>query len=119
MKSDVEIYSNTWDGEESIWDTEKLWKRAKRLKVRSIPIGDIIDQLDEPVWGEPTVNEVLDHMRRIHNADLKYPIILSEEGYVMNGYHRLAKAKINRKRKVKVVRFRKNPKADEVHKVKG
>ncbi len=31
-------------------------------------------------------------MKRVLNTDLNYPIILNEEGFIMDGWHRVTKA---------------------------
>ena len=54
--------------------------------------------LHENFWFDPrkevTVNDVLHHMDRIKNADLKYPIVVlkHDEPDILDGIHRLAKA---------------------------
>lgn len=54
------------------------------------------------------------HARRIMEADLEYPVILSPDGLVMDGMHRLAKAWILGKTEILAVRFPAWPPADEV-----
>ena len=43
---------------------------------------------------------------------MDYPVILSEEGWVLDGWHRIAKAILQNQRYVKAVRFKKNPEFD-------
>jgi len=43
---------------------------------------------------------------------LSYPIILDDEGYVMDGRHRIFKALLKNKPSIKAVRFTKTPKCD-------
>ena len=42
--------------------------------------------------GRLTVRQVVEHMKKIMDADLSRPIILSAEGKLLDGFHRLAKA---------------------------
>jgi hypothetical protein len=54
-----------------------------------------IREIDEVCWfdGRPaTVRAVVDHSRQIENADPQVPIILSSDGHVLDGMHRVAKA---------------------------
>lgn len=45
------------------------------------------------VW-EPiqSAHQLARHMKRVLNTDLNYPIILNEEGFIMDGWHRVTKA---------------------------
>lgn len=61
-------------------------------------------------WGNiESFDEYLDHLSRIQKADLQYPIILSPAGYIVNGFHRIAKALYEGKDTVKAVRLEKFP----------
>lgn len=42
-----------------------------------------------PDWGHPWVEP---EVPRIHAADLSYPILFHPDGWLMDGYHRVAKA---------------------------
>jgi hypothetical protein len=59
-----------------------------------VPIHTI-DEIDEDCWfdGRPaTVRAVVDHARRIWDADLVVPVILASDGQVLDGMHGIAKA---------------------------
>jgi hypothetical protein len=66
-----------------VWFVERLWYLARELPVRQIPIDQIIE-FDQNCWfgptSLPTCRVVADHARRIVEADLHYPIILSAGG---------------------------------------
>jgi len=49
------------------------------------------------------------HMRAVSNADLNYPIILDEDGEILDGRHRIMKALFLGKETIKAVRFEENP----------
>lgn len=49
------------------------------------------------------------HMKAVNEADLSYPIIIDEDGELMDGRHRLMKAMLEGAETIKVVRFEKNP----------
>ncbi|WP_372368664.1 chromosome partitioning protein ParB [Candidatus Uabimicrobium sp. HlEnr_7] len=114
------IYATVVAGEKHIWNVERLWSLAKEL---SSTLTDIesIQTLDENCWfferKQPTVREVASHVKRIYEADLSYPIILSVDGVVMDGVHRLAKAFIFGKKKINVVQFEVMPSPDIIQKI--
>lgn len=56
-----------------------------------------------------TISGILTHIKATLDADLQYPIILDEEGFIMNGRHRLMKAIINNIQTIKIVRFYPTP----------
>ena len=60
-------------------------------------------------YEELTLRELADHMQAVLDADLSYPIILDEDGEIMDGRHRLMKAILNRESTIKAVRFDVNP----------
>lgn len=61
-----------------------------------------------------TLREMVMHMQAVNDADLKFPIILDEDGELMDGRHRIMKALITGKKTIKAVRFDKNPAPCEV-----
>ena len=56
----------------------------------------------------------LGHIRAVLDADLNCPIILDDEGDIMDGRHRVAKAILEGKATIKYVRFDKTPPWDYV-----
>jgi hypothetical protein len=52
------------------------------------------------------------HMRRALDVDTNYPVILSQEGFIMDGWHRVLRALIDGKATIKAVRFQKTPPHD-------
>jgi hypothetical protein len=55
-------------------------------------------------------------MKRIMKADLNYPIILDEDGEIIDGRHRVIKALYLGHKTIKAVRFDTNPEPDEIEK---
>lgn len=65
--------------------------------------------------GSPlTCREVADHARLIAEADLGYPILLSSDGRVMDGMHRVARALTEGRRVIAARRFPHDPEPDHV-----
>ena len=76
-----------------------------------------IEELDEPFWfgregDKATCRVIAEHARLIQGADLHHPIILSADGRVMDGMHRVCKALIEGRKTVVAVRFESDPDPD-------
>jgi hypothetical protein len=63
----------------------------------------------------PTTLQILEHIQLIEQADLTYPIILSADGRIMDGMHRVAKAKLQGDLKILAVQFEKTPVPDFIN----
>ncbi len=107
------------DGQMHIWEVDRLIALAATLPVERRPVADFDRDLDEVWWfggpdHQPTVRAVIDHARRIASVDLAFPIILSAEGIVVDGMHRVAKAHMDAKAEIAVVQFAVDPPPDRV-----
>jgi len=100
-----------------VWFVERLWHLARELPMRQVAI-DQIAEFDQNCWfgptSLPTCRVVAQHARRIFEADLRYPIILSAEGYLMDGGHRIAKAYLLKMHEVDAVQFELDPESDYI-----
>ena len=106
------------DGTLSVWHIAQLRKLASGLPQQRVSLESLKD-LDENLWfstyGEiPTCRAVAVHARRIYEADLDYPVLLSPEGEVMDGMHRVARAWLLGMTEILAVRFTEMPPPDEV-----
>lgn len=93
------------------WAVSRLIELSKTLKVLEIPI----DHLN--VWHkyeDLSLRKMVMHIQTINNADLEYPIILDEDGEIMDGRHRIMKALLEGRPTVKAVRFDENPSPCEI-----
>lgn len=109
-------YVQVRDGDRSMWYVERIWQLAESLDVEEIDIEEITG-LDEVTWfskegGQPTVRSVAMHAKRIMECDLTYPPILTEDGCVFDGMHRIARHLLDGKKTIKVKRFITNPEPD-------
>ena len=97
------------------FDVETLHKITKGITPRSYNTDNFLYVLDYPVWDYRkkalTPREVLDnrdkypnHWKRILEADLSYPILITERKTVIDGYHRLLKAMIQNQTKINAVK---------------
>ena len=100
-----------------VWYTERLWQLARQLPPKSIPIESIAE-FDQNCWFDdgkpPTCRAIAAHAKRIYETDMSYPIILSAEGYLMDGGHRIAKAWLLGMNEIQAVQFEVDPEPDEV-----
>jgi hypothetical protein len=100
-----------------VWYTERLWVLAQALPVKSVRIDEIAE-FDQNCWfgptSPPTCRAVARHAQRIFAADLTYPIILSANGGLMDGGHRLAKAWLLGQTEILAVQFAHDPAPDYV-----
>lgn len=77
------------------WKATTLWNLAESLPVEQVPL-DSFDWTnsnfqcnslsDPPLW-----RDIGDHARRIMAAELQYAIIISPDGDIMDGMHRVLK----------------------------
>jgi len=78
-----------------------------------------IRELDEPYWGgeranQITCREIVGHARLMLECDLTFPIILSSDGRVMDGMHRVCKALLEGSSEIEAVRFVHDPDPDYI-----
>lgn len=112
-----QYHSRPTDQGHFIWDVDRLVRLSAGLPRRDVPVR-AIRELDEAYWfgggTEPTCRAVADHARLIREADLSYPIILSADGRVMDGMHRVARAYIEGRSTIRAVQFEVDPTPDYI-----
>ena len=110
-------HSTTRDGKKYIWQTERLWELAVGLQSFDVEI-ESLDILDRDCWfgadRPPTIREVANHCRRINEVDTSFPVILNDNGKLMDGGHRLARALLEGRKTVKAVQFPEMPEPDAI-----
>lgn len=93
------------------WSVSRLIDLSKDFKVMSIPLDHInINNIYEGL----NLRGMVMHMNAVNDADLSFPIILDEDGELMDGRHRIMKCLLLGKHKIKAVRFDENPEPCEV-----
>lgn len=93
------------------WSVSRLFELSRNLPVMEIPLNHL------NVWFKYenlTLREMVMHMKAVNDADLNYPIILDEDGELMDGRHRIMKAILNGCESIKAVRFDENPSPDKI-----
>lgn len=98
------------------WDVDRLVELSASLPRKRVPLADICE-LDEAWFGDgeqPTWRAMLEHIRLIDEADFSFPIILSANGAVMDGMHRVAKAALAGRNEIEAVQFTEDPPPDHI-----
>lgn len=93
----------TYSDEKAIYSVDMMLAYLNTYKhpVTTLSIPTIEWQMEQNVWGDWSPRDVLNHMdskkyaenaKRIRDAELAYPIIVTNKGVIVDGYHRFAKA---------------------------
>lgn len=88
------------------WSVPRLFELSRSLPVMEVPLNHL------SLWytyEKLTLREMVMHMKAVNAADLDLPIILDEDGELMDGRHRLMRAMLNGDATIKAVRFEENP----------
>ena len=100
------------------WDVDRLVELSADFTPIDVPLSGI-GELDETFWfdaegDEPTCRRIALHARLMNETDLERPIILSQDGRVMDGMHRVCKALIEGRDTIRAVRFDVDPEPDHI-----
>ena len=100
------------------WDVDRLIELTKAIEPNFVLVS-AIKELDENFWfggqGDiPTCRAIAEHAKLIKETDLAYPIILCSNGGVMDGMHRVCRAFMEGRDKIKAVQFTVDPEPDYV-----
>lgn len=88
------------------WHVPRLIELSKDLEVMEIPLDHLNVYY---TYKNLTLRQLAGHMVAVNEADLSFPIIMDEDGEIMDGRHRIMKALIEGKKTIKAVRFSENP----------
>ena len=88
---DKHTFSYEHNGSSVVWDVKDIWEVAESLPVSQLPISNL-KSLGDKVFK----TYIEDDYTRAEEADLKYPIIVSDikvngNYLIIDGYHRLFK----------------------------
>ncbi|HWW00469.1 MAG TPA: hypothetical protein VNZ64_12285 [Candidatus Acidoferrum sp.] len=98
------------------WDVDRFVALTSGFPRIHVPLT-AIPGLDKPFWtddGPPGWEAAVEHVRLIETADLSFAIILSSDGRVMDGMHRVAKAVLLGRATIEAVQFTDDPEPDYV-----
>ncbi len=106
-----------WDfnDEQSITVNEKRYNILSAVTLaRDLEVKDLVIEDMYIAYGSPCDNSLrsfLEHVKMVDDADLSFPILLNQDGFVIDGRHRLSKAILNGDKTIKAKRFIKDPAA--------
>ena len=107
-----------WPGDQGLdaWDVDRLIAMSADLPVREVLLEGIAD-IDTDYWFEgssqvATVRNVVEHLQLVLDVDIGYPIILGDDGRVMDGMHRIARALLDGRSSILAVQFEVQPEPD-------
>ena len=99
------------------WNVDRLVALSRDFPVLPVPLTDI-REIKEPFSSESdepaSWRSMVEHIRLVETADLRFPIILSSEGRVMDGMHRVVKALLAGQATIDAVRFTADPEPDYI-----
>lgn len=89
------------------WSVYRLIDLSKEFPVMEIPV-DALNIYNR--YENLTLREMVMHINAVLDVDKSNPIILDEDGEIMDGRHRIMSALLSRQKTIKAVRFDENPK---------
>lgn len=94
----------------NIWKDSTLIKESRCLKKEPFNLSSV--SMEEALrWKLVNLRDYMNHYKRVAEADCTIPIILRSDGYPMDGWHRIIKAKVE-VLQLKARRFIDNPAPD-------
>ena len=94
------------------WDNGTLFNAAKGIEPYDLQLSAI--DLESSPWNCDTFYNFLFHAKRIENSDMSFPIIQMPTGYIVDGWHRIAKAILRGDETIKCVRLKTMPEPDSI-----
>lgn len=105
------VADNTYSSDGKVWTVTNLIARAKDLEPFDLPLAAIYSGSE--VWTPVgSAYGIAHHVRRALDVNTECPIILCQQGFIMDGWHRVLRALIDGKTTIKAVRFVETPPYD-------
>ena len=93
------------------YSVTRLIEHSKGLPVFEMPVAGIC--ISPKVFKESrTARDIAEHVKRVKETSLEYPILLDPDGFIMDGWHRVVKALSEGVETIKAVRFEVLPPSD-------
>lgn len=92
------------------WCVPRLFELARELPVMDVPLDHLNVYY---TYSKLSLREMVMHIKAVQAADLGYPIILDEDGELLDGRHRIMRAMLEGHKTIKAVRFDENPSPDK------
>lgn len=110
-----DLAENTYRSDNNIWSASNLiqWCKEKEYPIFDLPLAGI-DLSYSPWTSLSNVKQIANHFKRVQSANLDYPVILDDYGYIADGWHRIVKALVDGKSTIKAIRIQEMPQPDGV-----
>lgn len=93
------------------YSVTRLIEYSKNLPIFEMPLAGI--HIGEKVFAESrTARSIAEHVKRVNETCLDYPILLSPDGFIMDGWHRVIRALVEGKETINAIRFKELPPVD-------
>lgn len=114
VKIDIDLAGDAFVWDKKVWKVASIIARVKQQKLEIFDLPLCVVDLSTSVWesGDMVIKDFAKHMKRAMQTDLNYPVILNDDGFIMDGWHRIAKALFLGMATIKAVRFDKTPDCD-------
>ena len=111
---DTDLSGESFAWGKKVWKVASLIKHAKQQDLEIFDLPLCVIDLSVAVWetGDMGIKNFSKHIKRVTDTDLKYPVILDDNGFIMDGWHRIVKALSLELATIKAVRFDKTPDCD-------
>lgn len=92
------------DSNGDVWSVPRLIEHSRNLEPFDLPLAGIY--IGQTIFAESrTARAIAEHVKRVNETDLQYPILLDPDGFIMDGWHRVIKALVEGKETIRAVRF--------------
>jgi hypothetical protein len=117
MKSMLEVYEADFKGFEDScftasngdkWPARYLYEKVKELGVEEEKVKLRHVDLSSLPWQGGSIENMdcfIYHAVRIQNCDTSIPVIMRQDGVIIDGWHRVAKAVLEGKKEILAYRF--------------
>lgn len=104
----VGLSDNRYRDGKRYWAVTNLIELARDLPVFELPLCAV--HVGTHVWTPiESAKQLAEHVRRVMDVDTTRPVILDDEGFIMDGWHRVVRAMIDGRSTIPAVRFEETP----------
>lgn len=110
------LAENVYTSGDNVWSASNLiqWCKEKKYPIFDLPLAGI--DLSYIPWSNlNSVKNIASHFKRVQSANLEYPVILDDYGYIADGWYRIVKALVEGKRTIKAIRIQDMPEPDSIN----